>query len=191
MREIGPVGAVEVEVNAQGRKTARPALLKGFGQEGRLKRARWAHVAFLATVAVKGIDGVIETLLGLLIAMVGPDGLFLLVLRFTTPELQVNPGDSFAKAVQSGAAGLIHAGGFAVYYLLIHGILKAGIAVNLLRGKRWIFAPSLVILGGFVLYLGYRTAQHWSWWSFSFALFDLFTLALVINEWTQPQKRRQ
>lgn len=155
-----------------------------------MKRTRWAHVAFLVTVAVKGIDGVIETSLGLLIALAGPDKLSLFVLRFTTPELQDNPGDGFARAIQSGAAGLSHAGGFAVFYLLVHGILKAGIAVNLLRGKRWIFAPAVLILGGFILYLGYRTNQHWSWWSFSFALFDLFTLALVVNEWVQPREKR-
>ena len=152
-------------------------------------RRGWAHAAFLAAVAVKGIDGVIETLLGLLLAVAGPDTLFLFVLRFTTPEIQDDPGSGFAKAVQSGAAGLAHEGGFAVFYLLVHGILKAAIALNLLRGKRWIFAPSLLILGGFVLYLGYRTAQHWSWWSFSFALFDLFTLALVVNEWAHPQTK--
>lgn len=151
---------------------------------------RWAHAAFLVTVAVKGIDGVIETSLGLLIALAGPDKLFDIVLRFTTPELQDNPGAGFARAVQSGAAGLAHAGGFAMFYLLVHGILKTGIAVNLLRGKRWIFAPAVVILGGFVLYLGYRTAQHWSWWSASLALFDLFTLALVVNEWVQPREKR-
>ena len=147
--------------------------------------AKWTHLAFLAAIAVKGIDGVVETLLGLLIAVAGPEKLFLCVLRFTTPELQDNPADGFAKAIESGAAGLTHEGGFAIFYLLVHGILKTGIAVNLLRGKRWIFAPSVLILAGFVLYLGYRTLQHWSWWSVSFALFDLFTLALVINEWVR------
>jgi uncharacterized membrane protein len=154
-----------------------------------VKKLRLAHVAFVATVAIKGIDGVIETLLGLLILVVGPDKLFLIVLHFTTPELRNNPDSHVAKAVQSGAAGLTAIGAFAIFYLLIHGVLKAGIAINLLRGNRWIFAPAVLILGGFVVYLGYRTAQHWSAWSLSFALFDLFTLALVINEWRQPKTR--
>ena len=46
------------------------------------------------------------------------------------------------------------------------------------------------ILSGFVLLLGYRTVQHWSVWSCSLALFDLFTVMLVINEWRQPQTQR-
>lgn len=152
-----------------------------------MNKSRLAHLAFVVTIAVKGVDGLIETLLGLLIAIAGPHKLFLLVLRFTVPELQNNPDNGVARAVQSGAAGLTAIGTFATFYLLIHGVLKAGIAVNLLRGRRWIFAPAVLILGGFVLYLGYRTTQHWSAWSFSLALFDLFTLALVVNEWRQPQ----
>lgn len=47
----------------------------------------------------------------------------------------------------------------------------------------WIFVPSPPIPGGFVLYLGSRTAQHWSWWSFGLAVSDLFTLALIVDEW--------
>jgi len=149
----------------------------------------FAHIAFILTVAVKGIDGAIETLLSLLLAFFGPDKFFLLVLRFTTPEVRDGQANGIAKAVQSGAAKLTTIGTFAIVYLLIHGVLKAGIAANLLRGKQWIFLPAVLILGGFVLYLGYRTAQNWSAWSFSFALFDLFTLALVINEWIQPRGR--
>jgi len=101
-----------------------------------------AHLAFVTTVAVRGIDGFIEILLGLLIAFAGPDKFFLLVLRFTTPELRTNPGDPIAKALQSGAASLTAVGAFAIFYLLVHGVLKAGIAVNLLRGKHWIFGCS-------------------------------------------------
>ena len=99
-----------------------------------MKNRSLAHLAYLFTIAVKGADGVIETLLGLLIAITGPDRLYSLVLHFTTPELENNPGNRAAAAVQHGAAGLAHASaGFAIFYLLTHGILKSGIAINLLR----------------------------------------------------------
>jgi len=155
-----------------------------------VNHTRWARIAFLVTVAIKGIDGIIETILGLFIALVGPDKLLMLVLRFTVPELHNNPANRVAEAVQSGAAKLTTIGTFAIVYLLVHGILKAGIAVDLLRGKRWIFVPAILILSGFVLFLGYRTVQHWSAWSCSLALFDLFTVMLVINEWRQTHAQR-
>jgi uncharacterized membrane protein len=146
-------------------------------------RSSLAHLLFLITIAIKGVDGLIETLLGILIAVAGPDRLFFFIAQFTTPELEFNPSNHIARAIQNGAAGLARTAGFAVFYLLMHGIVKLGIAVNLLRDKRWIFAPACVILTGFVFYLGYHAALHRSWWSLSFALFDLFTLALVVNEW--------
>jgi uncharacterized membrane protein len=157
-----------------------------------MKNRSLTHFVYLITIAVKGIDGVIETLLGLLIAVTGKDRLYALVLRFTTPELVENPANRAAAAVQHGAAGLVHASaGFIIFYLLTHGILKSGIAVNLLAGRRWIFAPACVILTGFILYMGYHTVQHFSGWLLGFALFDLFTLALVINEWAGQKHGRQ
>jgi uncharacterized membrane protein len=155
-----------------------------------MKNRSLPHLVYLVTIAVKGIDGAIETLLGLLIALTGPDRLYSLVLRFTTPELEENPASRTAAALQHGAAGLAHASaGFTIFYLLTHGILKSGIAVNLLAGKRWIFAPACVILTGFILYMGYHATRHFSWWLLGFALFDLFTLALVINEWASQKHR--
>ena len=92
-------------------------------------------------------------------------------------------------AIRHGVAGLAHASShFVIFYLLVHGILKSGIAVNLLRGRRWIFAPACVILAGFIFYMGYHATRHFSWWLLGFALFDLLTLALVINEWAFGRK---
>jgi uncharacterized membrane protein len=158
--------------------------------KAKMKTRSLTHLVYLITIAIKGTDGVIETLLGLLIAITGPDRLYSLILHFTTPELTENPANRTAAAIQHGAAGLAHASArFMIFYLLVHGILKSGIAVNLLAGKRWIFAPACVILTGFILYMGYHATQHFSWWLLGFALFDLFTVALVINEWTNQKHR--
>ena len=46
-----------------------------------------------------------------------------------------------------------------------------------------------VILVSFITFMGYRLAEHWSNWLLSFALFDLFTLALVMNEWRLPARK--
>src|SRR5580698_5215981 len=47
--------------------------------------------AFLAAVAIKGIDGLIETAVGALIAVAGPWSLYTLVVRITAPELDIHP----------------------------------------------------------------------------------------------------
>jgi uncharacterized membrane protein len=149
----------------------------------------WGHALFLTAVALKGLNGIVELLLGTLIVAMGPDRLFFFVARFTTPELEANPSNHLARAMQNGAAGLAGTMGFAVFYLFMHGVLKTAIAYNLLRDRRWIFAPACVILAGFVIFLFYHAAQRHSWWAFGFGLFDLLTIALVINEWRRLPQR--
>jgi uncharacterized membrane protein len=156
-----------------------------------MPRRSLTHLVYLATIAFKGADGIIETLLGLLIAITGPERLYFFVLHFTTPELENHPHSRTAAALQHGAAGLAHAApAFVIFYLLVHGVLKSGIAICLLLGQRWIFAPACAILAGFILFMSYRLSHHFSGWLLGFAAFDLFTLILVINEWVNPARRR-
>jgi len=146
-----------------------------------------AHTAYLVTIAVKGFDGAVELLIGLLITFAGPDRIYLLILRLTAPELDDHPNSRMIHAIRRGVSGLASGqAGFAVVYLLIHGLLKVGLAVALLRGgARWIFPVASLILTGFIAFMSWHLALHWSNLLLAFALFDLLTLLLVINEWVR------
>lgn len=150
-----------------------------------LKKGSLAHRAYLAAIFVKGFDGALETVAGLVIAFAGSWQLYILAINLTAPELDLHPGNAAMHWIREGAEKLfIHSsGGFVVFYLLVHGLLKLTICVELLRGKRWIFPVATVIFSGFVLYMVYHLTQRWSAWVLGFALFDLLTLALVANEW--------
>jgi uncharacterized membrane protein len=142
-----------------------------------------AHLAYLITISIKGLDGALETLAGLIIALAGKVRLYFFVLRITAPEIVNHP--HAAMALRHGAQGLKNGSDtFLIVYLLVHGVLKLGIAAALLleRGK-WIFPVAVVILGGFIAFMGYKLTIHWSNWLLAFALFDLLTVALVVNEW--------
>ncbi|HEY2032910.1 MAG TPA: DUF2127 domain-containing protein [Rhizomicrobium sp.] len=142
------------------------------------------HLGYNITVAIKGIDGAIETMLGLLIAVAGTQRLAEMILDFIVPELEQHPASRVLQAAHHGATTLSHnSGHFVVTYLLIHGVLKAGIAYNLLLEKRWIFVPAFVVLTGFIAFMGVRLVEHWSAWLLALALFDVITLALVVNEY--------
>ena len=143
-----------------------------------------AHSAYLVTIAIKGFDGALETLAGLLIWITGPQLLYRWAVRLTAPELGGNHED-VALAIRHGAMHLAITGtGFIVFYLLVHGMLKLGIAIALLRGKgRWIFPVSALVLTGFILFMVEKLTHQWSDWLCGFAAFDALTLALVINEW--------
>jgi uncharacterized membrane protein len=155
-----------------------------------MKRGAVAHAAYLAAITIKGFDGIIETLLGLFIAFAGPERFYLVVLHFTTPELEENPASHAALALQNGAEALANSSSaFAIFYLLIHGVLKAGLVACLLMGQRWIFPYAVAILTAFVCVMLYRMTVHFSWWPVWLALFDLFTVALIANEWASGDRR--
>jgi uncharacterized membrane protein len=144
------------------------------------------HLAYLVTIAVKGIDGAIETILGAVIWISGPDRFYGFLLRFTAPELVVDPAPSGLTEFLRGAASQLmdSSASFIVFYLLAHGILKVVLALVLLTGGgRWVYPVATIILTGFIGFMSFHLAEHWSNWVLAFAIFDFVTLLLVLNEW--------
>jgi len=147
-------------------------------------RSAASRIAFLAAVAVKGIDGLIETAAGAFVAIAGPRRIYDLVVRITAPELDFHAAGRAVHAVRHGAANLAQGSGdFVIIWLLAHGIIKLALAIELMRGRRWIFPVAAAVLAGFVGYMAWRLASHWSAWLFAFALFDVMTIVLIMNEW--------
>lgn len=142
------------------------------------------HLAYLVAIAIKGIDGLIEFVAGVLIAALGSHELYRFAVWATAPELARHPGSHTIHAIRHGAYHLTHGPHrFAIIYLLCHGLLKIGLVINLFIEHMWIFPVSLVVLLGFIGFMGVKLAAHWSPWLFAFALFDTLTVALVVNEW--------
>src|ERR1700761_5137191 len=136
-----------------------------------MARGSFAHRAYQAVIAIKGLDGAIEMTAGLVVAIAGVHRLSDYIELVMAPGLAAHFSDHAAQAVRHGATGLEHASArFIIFYLLVHGILKLGIAINLLRERgRWIFPVATVILAGFIIFMGYRLTVHWSGWLFGFA----------------------
>ncbi|HEY1614137.1 MAG TPA: DUF2127 domain-containing protein [Rhizomicrobium sp.] len=151
---------------------------------GMTQRTGFLRLAYVAAIAVKGLDGAAETVAGMLVAVLGTASLSDYLLRTTAPELDLHPASRAIHLVRHGAQTLSQShGGFIAVWLLIHGVLKLVLAVELLRGKSWIFPVASAILAAFIAYMTWRLTHHWSLWLLAFALFDVFTLALVLHEW--------
>lgn len=146
-------------------------------------RLRLLHDAYLGAILIKGFDGAVETLAGLVLFLTGTERLYEWVLRLTAPELTGH--HPALHAIRAGAAKLANGPHhFVMIYLLIHGLLKLGVAVALLNGHaRWIFPVASLVLTAFIAYMSWRLSLRWSDWLLGAALFDLLTLGLVLNEW--------
>jgi uncharacterized membrane protein len=149
------------------------------------------RIAFLAAVTIKGIDGFVETTAGIAVAILGTHSIYDLVIQLTAPELDLHPQSKTVHLLRHGASSLAHASSrFIIIWLLLHGIVKLALAIELLRDRSWIFPVAAAILSGFVAYMAYRLVGHYSSWLLAFALFDLVTVGLVLNEWRSFRTRR-
>lgn len=149
------------------------------------KSRSFFHLAYLITIGIKGFDGALETIFGLIVLFVGKTRLYAYAIHITAPEITGHPVTHAGHMIRHNADTLMQASAaFVITYLLIHGILKLGIAISLIRERSlWIFPVSAVILTGFVIFMLYKLALHRSGWLLAFAIFDLVTIALVLNEW--------
>jgi len=149
-----------------------------------------SHRAYQAVIAIKGLDGALETIAGLILAFAGSQRIYDFLIAITAPEIESHPASHTAHMVRHGAESLLHASHtFIVFYLLAHGMIKLGIAAALLRETvRWVFPVAVAVLGLFVLFMLHRLTHHWSDWLLAFALFDVVTIGLVLNEWRRVSK---
>ncbi|PPL18743.1 DUF2127 domain-containing protein [Microterricola pindariensis] len=117
----------------------------------RAGRAR--GLGFRIGLALKGIDGLVELLTGLLLWL-APE-----VLRSLAATVANTPdNDSAADRLVEHWAGRLAsdlASGAhvaVIVFLLSHGIVKLALVYCLLRDYRWVYRPALLILGLFALY---------------------------------------
>jgi uncharacterized membrane protein len=148
------------------------------------QKPAYMHLAYLVAISIKGLDGLIETVAGLIVAFLNSREVYHFAVWATAPELAKHPGSHAVHAIRHGAYNFAYSSHkFAIIYLLAHGLLKVGLVVNLFIEHMWIFPVSAVVLLGFIGFMGLKLTMHWSPWLFAFAVFDTVTLALVLNEW--------
>ncbi|HVO90348.1 MAG TPA: DUF2127 domain-containing protein [Casimicrobiaceae bacterium] len=134
-------------------------------------------------VMIKGVDGMIETVAGLL-----------LLFRATALESWIwvwiahRPGERHGDLLATLLARLAtalesDARNFAIYYLIGHGVVKVFLAVSLLRERMWAFPISIAFFGLFVAYQLHRYALHHSPVLLGLALLDIAVIVLIAREW--------
>ncbi len=137
-----------------------------------------------AVLFLKGLDGAVELLAGTALAVVGPRELGALARRVVEHHLLGSPRGALAERFAAGEAAL--SGGdrtFAVVYLTLHGLLKLGLVVALLRELRPAYPVAIAVLAVFVVYEVYRAVRTGSWALWAAAALDLVIAGLVVREY--------
>ena len=148
-------------------------------------RANILHQIFALGIWVKGLDGLLEIVGGLLLLLSSGTSLNQIVISLTQHELVEDPHDLIATAARHAVAHL-SAGTqiFASVYLIAHGLIKIVLVSALLRGKRWAYPVAIGFLSLFIAYQLYRLSYQYS---LGLALLTLFDLVIVCLTWREYQ----
>jgi uncharacterized membrane protein len=155
-----------------------PAVVSRFTPADSLDRV------FEVGIILKGLDGVLETIGGLLLLAISPATINRLVARLTQHELSEDPGDVIAGHLLGYAHGLSGtAVTFAALYLLVHGIVKIVLVTALLRNQTWAYPWMIGFLLIFIGYQVYRIVLSPTVGLSALTLFDAAILWLTRREW--------
>lgn len=137
---------------------------------------------------LKGANGALELIGGILLAVL-PRSCFMRVILFLTQH-DVGSGskDWAFRELSHALARLSGESGFAIFYLLSHGVLKLLLAVALLREQRWAYPTGLAAFGMLAGYEVYRFVVHPGVMMGVVIAIDLGVIALIWSHW-KAEKR--
>jgi uncharacterized membrane protein len=145
---------------------------------------------FEVSIIIKGLDGVLELLGGVLLLLVSPATINHLIARLTQHELSEDPNDWVATHLMRLGNGLSgSAVKFAAAYLLVHGIVKVVLVGALLRNQLWAYPWLIITLVVFMGYQLYRIALEPTAWLIGLTIFDAFVVWLTWREWRKQLRR--
>jgi uncharacterized membrane protein len=138
---------------------------------------------FTVSVILKGVDGALEMVGGLLLLLVSARTWHSVAVAVTRHELSQDPHDYIATHLLHATGQLNHTRVFGAIYLLSHGAVKIMLVVALLRRLWWAYPVSIAFLLAFIAYQLYRITIAPTAGMILLTAFDLFVTWLVWREY--------
>ncbi len=143
---------------------------------------------FDGAVILKGLNGLLEIVGGILLFLVRPETLNRGAEWLTQGELSRDPHDYIATHILHSARALTgHSLLYAALYLLSHGLIKVVLVWGLLKHRLWAYPASIGFLIIFIVYQSYQYGFSRSTGLLLLTIFDAFVLWLI---WREYQRLR-
>lgn len=146
--------------------------------------------AFRIGLVLKALDGLWQTVGGLLLLILQPQHIDRFARWLTQNELSHDPHDYIATHILKTADSITGAGlTFAAIYLLAHGIVKLILVVEVWRDHIWAYLGLIVVTGLFIVYQLYRLSDKFSLFMLWLTIFDLAIIYLTTKEYRRHKIR--
>lgn len=148
------------------------------------RREKTLHRLFEIGIWIKGIDGLIETIGGILLLVVSLQALNNYIIAVTQNQIQEDSGDLFARVLSHAAHHMTKSSKLtAGAYLLGNGVVKVFLATFILRGQLWCYPVAIVVMTIFIFLQCCRLAFHFSWTMLFATLVDVAIVLLIWREY--------
>ena len=147
---------------------------------------------FKVAVALKGLDGLGQLVLGIVLIFIPPTLITGLANDVVTRDLLGDPNGTLSTHLQTAAHDFADGTSrtFAIGYLLLHAVIKLGLVAALLRKVLPLYPVAAVVLGAFVVYEIVRAVHTHSIALPIFAAIDVVIIVLVVREYFQLRRER-
>lgn len=148
------------------------------------------EMSFRVSVALKGLNAVLEIAGGAALATVSPAFILHVIALLTQAQISQDPRDLVANYLRR-AVGQLSLWGehFVAIYLLSHGVIKLGLVWALLKRKLWAYPLSMIVFGGFVVYQLYRFTFTHGWGLIALSVFDAVVIGSIYLEYRALRPR--
>jgi len=146
---------------------------------------------FYVSLILKGLDGVLELIGGLVLLLVSPAQIQAVVAAATRGEILEDPHDWLSNL-------LIHYAGqlnvsltlFGAFYLLVHGLVKVVLVAAVLKEQLWAYPWMIGFLVAFIAYQGYELTRSFTVGLLLLTVFDIFVVVMTVIEYGRQKAKR-
>nr|WP_315023147.1 DUF2127 domain-containing protein [uncultured Aminipila sp.] len=147
------------------------------------------HEGFNIGILLKGINGALEIIGGILLVFLNPARLNRVIVLLTQNELSEDPRDIFANyMVNLSYQFSVNTQYFWVFYLVSHGTIKLILILLLWKRKQWAYPLTIIALILFVIYQVYRYTIYHSTWLIFLTILDMLIIILTYLEYKRIKK---
>ena len=141
-------------------------------------------------IIIKGIDGVLEIIGGLLVLFLSPTAINSITRFLTQHSLQENAHGIIANHIVKLGDHLASGHNiFAAAFLLTHGLVKVVLVTCLLLNKLWAYPWAVGALSLFLIYQIYLLIANPTFGMAFLTVLDTVIIILVYREWQQQKQR--
>jgi uncharacterized membrane protein len=149
------------------------------------------HESFRAGITLKGIDGILEAIGGIVLWSIKPSDLNRIALRFLEIDLPFDRHEFITTHLYRATEHLAYGGKhFASLYLLAHGLIKALLVTALWFDALWAYPLTIVVFGLFSVFQVHRFFHTHSVTLLLLTGFDVLIIWLTWREYHDQKDSR-